>query len=175
MAKGKKIKFKKFKQKPLPTSLSGWIRSSVEDAKLLAKTPGFALYMADYNMFSDFTDSGEKTCYVCFGGAAIVGRGLVGPGEGLNGPVSTNIAHGMDSVRSGNLHSACINLAAAGVIPSWLGRSPDGRQVLPPGIASLFNTLSTHIQERSAAQKDGYRASWATYLYVAKRLEKENM
>lgn len=104
-----KIDFSEFgpKAKKLPRTLSGWIRVAVEDAKRLSKRKNFELDMGVYNNFEE-DDEGNETgvCHVCLGGAAIVGRGLVPPGEDTNGDATSDVAYSLDMVRRGNIYSA---------------------------------------------------------------------
>ena len=109
----KKIDFtKKLPEKRLPRTLSGWIKASVEDALVLSKRSGFKLDMNVFNELKRDDNTGEpKICCVCLGGACIVGRGLVKPGDFSDiDDKAAEIAYALDSVRWGDLDEAADNL-----------------------------------------------------------------
>jgi len=162
------LKYKlKFRKQGLPTSLSGWIVAAVKDARRLEKNPNFVLDMSRFNdlVLDGRTllegraskKRGRAKCHVCLGGAAIVGRGLVKPGDDTNGDMSTAVAHALDYVRMGDIQSALYNMYS-------------GTQELSGG----FNEKLVQIESRVEKEYDaavGARADWATYLQAAKELK----
>src|SRR5690349_11247415 len=112
--------FKRFKKAArLPRSLSAWIKAAVADAQRLERTPGFELNMSTYNTIKtpDETGDEDSVCHVCLGGACLVARGLIAPGQGVGlKDVPIHIAYALDSVRTGDLEGAVEQLLAVDMI-----------------------------------------------------------
>jgi hypothetical protein len=151
-------------KKGLPETLSGWIRSAVADAKKLDKTKGFRLDMGTFNSEFPAGVYGSRKCltecHVCLGGAALVGRKLVAPGEGINGPETRNIAYALDYVRVGDLESAVRYMYE----DADLGFRPSSE--LRGRLAKLSAPVATACRASSSG-----RAPWPVYLKLADRLE----
>lgn len=134
-----------------PITLSGWIVAAVADAQALVKTRGFKLDMDRYN---NILPRGEDlVCHVCLGGAVLVNRGLVAPGDSTGDSTKSQaLAYSLDDVRMGRLSSAA-DLLYKNQLIGWV---PTARS----------------LERASELIKNAYRynpgrAPWHTYLEAA--------
>ena len=142
----------KLPKKPLPKTLSGWITAAVEDAKALSKKRGFKLNMYEWNAIN--YDGTRATCMVCLGGACIVGRGIVAPGEIFSGD-GEEIAYALDDIRSGNVEFAAKNMLHSKLI-SWIPSKSS--------IERATNLIQSRYREALG------RAPFETYLEAARMM-----
>lgn len=151
---------KQFPEKRLPRTLSGWIKAAVDDAQRLSRTPGFKLHMGYFNdVITSYSKTGVENgevCAVCFGGAAIVGRGLVKPGYfmGATGGIATDVAYALDNVRQGDIAQAARELFHVDLI-DWV-----------PTYRSM-ERASELIARKYRRDNGLMRAPWSVYLEAA--------
>lgn len=150
-----------FEVKPAPKTLSGWVRAAVEDAQRLSKTPGFRLNMGEWNYVRP---GPQPVCQVCLGGAAMVGRGVTGPGVGPVGYVlnhakeEVDISYILDCIRTGD------------VLGLELWGLPEGI-VEDPGLIQLCSVINEEVEGGEHEHGIEGLANWGCYLAVAGRLE----
>ena len=156
---------KRSKGKWLPRTLSGWIVEAVKDVKKFEKDKNFVLDMNSYNSYYLDPISPDKICHVCMGGAAIVGAGLVRPGTGTNGDYSSNVAHALDSVRTGYLICAINHLY--GYYGYNVSKGLDVTQPLEDKLTDLDNWIICNLTFTFKGH-----APWEVYLKVAEELKK---
>lgn len=132
----------------LPTKLSQLLCMAVEDARAIAKTPGYRLKMNVWHAPKG------RTCDVCMAGAVMARHLRASPEERRTPP---DYPKGSDSLRAINFMRAGWFLSAA----AELGVNPPDK-VLDAAKRAVM---------RSYSQRTG-RARWADYLKAADILEK---
>lgn len=162
----------KEQKKRLPTRLSDWILIAVDDAIRLSKMKNkYRLNMDVFNEIEDRVYDEEKDeyvkgkiCEICLGGAAIVGRKLVDPGDGTNGDDTTVIACGLNSVRCGYLIDAVLQFYE---VPDLNGISESIKSVLCEQSANLDKSQEENSKKGDSALN---RPSWDVLRSAAKAL-----
>jgi hypothetical protein len=112
----------------------------------------------------------DGVCSVCLGGAVLVGRGLVEPGHGLNGPATSALAYAINDIRVGIMETAYREfnnyLEYKGL--------PRMRESFNKKDAHAIDKIADKIRQEidSCTATRRWRANWTTYLKLANALER---
>ena len=150
-------KWRKLSRKPVPNKLSELIEVAVADAQRLSKLERFRLDMSVYNNIEGYNGRPER-CHVCLGGAAIVGRGLAAPGEGVTEGRASRVAVSLNEIRLGRVKGALLN---------WYKPGLEFEPLKAEGLRVIEHWISNDIKGRKA----GKMAKFSTYLRAAKALK----